>query len=120
MKIFLCLVFLLLPYTSSAAVMQMRTSIIRLLAHSNQSFGGCMVQLSSNIMDETGLNCDTKWVSLGCVSDIVPEDGSARMWANAELAFVLGIGIYININDEKRHSGYCTAERVDVVNKPHT
>ena len=113
-KLFL-LLFILFPYFSFSAVQSMYTSITRMLATANGGYGGCMIASKWNIMEETGLNCNQKWVSLGCSSSVISEEDGKTMWRSAKIAFFMEQEIIIWVNDEIKHNGFCTVVRIDVL-----
>lgn len=115
MKKLILLVFFLVPYISHADIQSMRTKVSRILVQRGQAYGGCMMLSKWNIMEETGLNCTGKWISLGCNSNVISEEGAERMWQSARMAFFLEKDIIVWIDDEIKHSGHCTAVRLDVL-----
>ena len=116
MKKLLLVLFFVLPYTSVAEVKKIHTIITKTLSTSNNSYGGCMIELREDVNFETGLECYSRWVSLGCNSDIISEEESKRMWRSARKAYALDAEIRVWINDEIKHGDFCTAQRIDVFN----
>lgn len=113
-KLFLVL-FILLPYFSFSEVQRMRTRITRTLVAADNKYGGCMIASKWNIMEEIGLNCNHRWVSLGCSSNVISEEDGDKMWRSARIAFFMEQEIILWIDDEIKHNGFCTVVRLDIV-----
>ena len=63
---------------------------------------------------ERGLDCKTNWVSFSCSGDFTSKDVGYRMFDSALTAFVLGNRVMLEVDDTKKHNGYCYAGRVDI------
>ena len=113
MKKILLILFFILPYTSIALTELIRnTKITRMLSSHNSTYGGCMISIDQRPSD-FGLDCGSStWISLGCVSDRVSEDGAQRMLQIAEMAFVLDFAVFIWVTDTIKHGNFCTAIRI--------
>ncbi len=111
----LCALAVCLPLLSATAVADRATIVanpVRILVSEN-TFGGCMVQLS--VDPQTMLpNCGSAWVTMSCDGTFMPKDVSDRLLEQAQMAFVLGKGLSVFVDDSRRHNGYCLAYRVDI------
>ena len=116
MKKWLLIFFFVLPYISTAEVKSLHTIITRTLLTSNGEYGGCMIELREDVNFETGLDCHSRWVSLGCISDVISKEESKLMWNSAGMAFAMDAEIRVWVNDSIKHGEFCTAERIDVFN----
>lgn len=107
---------LLLTLSSSlwASTATMTTSITRTLLDSSR-FGNCMVLLDRSIRDSTNLNCPSRWVSFSCDGTYQPRDIANSMFDSAQMALALDKRVSIQIDDLKKHNGYCFAYRIDVL-----
>lgn len=76
------------------------------------NFGGCMARLSPSPQAFLP-NCKPDWVTFGCDGVLMPKDMAYHLYSAAQLGLVTGIPIEVQVNDAKRHNGYCLAERVD-------
>jgi len=77
-------------------------------------FGNCMVYLNTAIAN-AGLNCPSKWVSFSCDGTYQSRDAASRMMDSAMMAFALDKRVSMQIDDLKKHNGYCVAIRIDVL-----
>ncbi len=111
----LCALAIYLPIMSTTALADRATIVanpVRILVSEN-TFGGCMVQLS---VDPQSMlpNCGSAWVTMSCDGTFMPKDVSDRLLEQAQMAFALDKGLSVYIDDSRRHNGYCLAYRVDI------
>lgn len=101
--------------TVFATIGNVESTVLKVLNTSNGTFGNCMIKMNKS-MASGGLNCpDNGWVSFSCTGDFVPKDEAAKLFDSAQMAFALGTRIEVFIDDTKKHNGFCTAFRVDVI-----
>lgn len=78
------------------------------------AFGGCMALLDKTIRTETGLDCESRWVSFSCTGEFASKDIAYKMFDSAQMAMVLEYPVRLIIDDSRKHNGYCFAKRVEV------
>lgn len=76
-------------------------------------YGGCAVTLSNTPTDT--LSACGNWVSFSCVGEFNSKSEASAKYNLAQLAFVTGRNVAVNLNDQKLHNGHCFAEAVFVV-----
>lgn len=94
------------------AATEAQTGKIARLLTDTVLFGQCMVWMPDA---QPTINCPARWVSLDCKGDFNSKETSRRLWDAAQLGFATESSILVVINDEKKHNGYCVADRLDVV-----
>lgn len=77
-------------------------------------FGGCMALLDKNPASILP-NCGNSWVSFSCTGTYASKDLANRMLDQAQLALALDKFVQIQIDDSKKHNGYCYASRIDII-----
>lgn len=86
--------------------------IKRTLTRDVGTHGGCMILLTKSI----GNGCPNNgWVSLDCKGEYFPESVGSRNYATAIVAASMNKTVSVLVNNNKKHSGYCVAERLDVI-----
>lgn len=101
--------------TAFAATAAMTTTVERVLASEEGRFGGCMVRLAEGINSATGLNCSRDWATFSCSGDHTSKSSAMRMFDSAQLAFVSGRGVVVELDDARKHDGFCFVQRIDVL-----
>jgi hypothetical protein len=77
-------------------------------------FGGCMALL--NPPPETYLSgCGSAWVTFSCTGDFNDPVLAYRMLDQAQLALVTGKKVFVDVDNEFAHNGYCFASRIDLL-----
>jgi hypothetical protein len=73
-----------------------------------------MTQLSVN---PAGVlpTCAVGWVTFSCTGDFTDPVCAYRMVDQARLALASGRPVAVWIQDDKKHNGYCFANRIDVL-----
>jgi hypothetical protein len=89
-------------------------SVIRTLIADQGRWGGCMILIDQTLSDY-GLDCPQRWVSLSCDGTFTTKDIAYRMFDSAQMAYALGKRVFLQVEDTKKHNGYCYASRVDVL-----
>ena len=103
-----------IPSTSDAVVKRVTANVERTLVAGDGRFGGCMVKTQVKFQQE-GLNCPAKWVTFSCTGDFTSKDVAYRMFDSALMAFALGNQVSIEVDDSKKHNGFCYVRRIDVL-----
>ena len=83
---------------------------IKSLLADTELFGHCM--LLTDIT--TTLDCPELWISLDCKGSFGSKENTRRLWDLAQLAYAMDKGIYVVVNDQEKHNGYCSAERLEI------
>ena len=103
----------LLTVPAQATTAQVVGEVRRTLTVADERFGGCMVALSVSPSD-SGLDCDSKWVTFSCTGTYTSKSSALRMYDSAQLAFVTGRTVRVWVDDTKKHNTHCFADRIDV------
>lgn len=102
--------------SAQAAEANLKARVMRTLATSDESFGGCMVYLNVSLAEATGLDCPDQWVTFSCSGEHADRSGSSRMFDSAQMAFVTGWEAQLWVDDaRKNEKGHCFASRIDVI-----
>lgn len=113
--IILILVMLMgLASVSYAATVYIQANVVRTLVADQDRWGGCMILIDHNL-SEDGLDCPSRWVSFSCNGTFTTKDVAYRMFDSAQMAAALGKEVLIEVNDTKKHNGYCYGSRIDVL-----
>ena len=96
-----------------AATAYVQGNVTRTLTADQDRWGGCMIVIDQVLADH-GLDCPSQWVSFSCTGTFTSKDIAYRMFDSAQMAYALGKKVSIEVNDTKKHNGYCYASRVDV------
>lgn len=91
-----------------------QAKVNRVLVTSDNRFGGCMATLSISPHTEVA-SCAPGWVTFSCSGHFTDEVRSYRMLDQAQLALATGKTIAVWFQDDKKHNGYCFANRIDVL-----
>lgn len=117
--------FLVAVICAGASAQDMTISVSNLTITGGDTFGGCMMKIDpiDAIADQAGISngvgdgqCSRGFVTFDCVGAF-PETSSrsaaqAKLSA-AQLAFVTGGRLFVRLNPNRKHNGYCLADRVD-------
>lgn len=106
-------VFMVTASVGIAATVYVQGNVERTLIADQDRWGGCMIWIDQVLSDQ-GLNCPGQWVSFSCTGTFTTKDVAYRMFDSAQMAYALGKKIFIEVDDTKKHNGYCCANRVDV------
>ena len=106
-----CMLFAGQLWATSAAFVG---EITKTLTVASDKFGGCMVLMDAPLAN-SGLNCQGKWVTFSCVGEFTSKERAQRLFESAQLAFALGMRVRLQVTDNKKHNGWCFADRVDVI-----
>jgi hypothetical protein len=96
-----------------AAIVPVQGNVVRTLTADQDRWGGCMIRIDQVLADH-GLNCPNQWVSFSCTGTFTTKDVAYRMFDSAQMAFALGKMVRIDVDDTKKHNGFCYGNRVDV------
>ena len=78
----------------------------------DENFGGCMA-LVLPWPSDTGLECPPNWVTFSCSGDYTTVEMGNRMFQAAQLALMTRTKVLVQVDDTKKHNGYCYARRID-------
>jgi hypothetical protein len=90
-----------------------RVQVERTLLADEGRYGGCMALLDRQI-STAGVDCPSRWVSFSCSGDFNARDVALRMFDAAQMSLALDLPVNIVVDDERKHNGYCYANRIDV------
>ena len=86
----------------------------RVAISGDQRWGGCIAQLS--ISPQTILpGCGAGWVTFSCSGNFADPVRAYRMVDQAQLALATSKKVIVYFQDDKKHNGYCFANRLDVL-----
>jgi hypothetical protein len=104
----------LLVTAAPASAASLIATVAKVTMTGDSSLGGCMVMLSVN--PRTVLpNCGNVWVSFSCSGEFTDAVRAYRMLDQAQLALATGKTVQVWFQDDKKHNGYCFANRIDVL-----
>jgi hypothetical protein len=97
-----------------AASAVVTANVNRVLISADARWGGCMAALSVN--PQTVLaGCSPWWVTFSCSGDFTDPVRAYRMLDQTQLALATGKMVSVWFQDDKKHNGYCFADRIDIV-----
>lgn len=97
-----------------AATGSVTTGVTRVLMSNDDRWGGCMAALS--VGPQTVLSgCGSGYVTFSCSGQFTNSVRAYRMVDAAELALATGKNVTVYFQDDKKHNGYCFANRIDVI-----
>ena len=76
------------------------------------NYGGCMIRVDT--LPSTVLADCPDWVTFSCSGDFNSKAEGNLKLQSAQLGLLTGYQIYLQIDDTKKHNGYCYARRIDV------
>lgn len=99
-------------------------TVNKLRTYQNSQFGGCVFGLSLNVNTEGGnpggITCEKdRLVTADCAGRVRSKSDGLAMWEIAQIAFVTGKKIDINVTDDASlvsGDGYCVARSVFLSN----
>ena len=98
-----------------ADIAWVRNATIQKTLIQDNKYGGCMILVDQTIAS-VGLNCPSRWISLSCDGTFSSKANAQNMLDSAQMAFALNKKANVQIDDSKKHNGYCVAVRFDVNN----
>ena len=96
-----------------AATANVVGNVTRTLVADQGRWGGCMI-LIDQVLANHGLDCPNQWVSFSCNGTFTTKDVAFRMFDSAQMAYALGKRVIVEVDDTKKHNGFCYAGRIDV------
>ncbi len=112
--ILLCTVLIMLAAPAVHATKAMLTAkVVRTMVADAGRWGGCMVLLDVNLSTKLP-SCPNRWVTFSCSGVFTSKDIAYRMLDSAQMAKALGKKVRIQVDDTKKHNGYCYGSRIDV------
>lgn len=119
----LCLAFtltsLLLAYPASAATQWYTATVDRVLVDGRPTgvdslvYGGCAAKVTPDASTILA-GCGSSYVSFSCSGDFNSKSTGTNKFNLAQLAFITGQRVELNINDTKLHNGQCYVEALNV------
>ena len=101
------------PSPAEAQTSRWVTQIDRLMVDS-EYFGGCMAALTVPPQAQPGYEgCSATWVTLDCEGLINTKSEGAAKLSAAQLAYVTGKEVQVQVYAQRKINGYCWARRVD-------
>ena len=114
LKAVLATLLLTIGGQAMAASAAVTANVNRVLISADARWGGCMAALSVN--PQTVLpGCSNWWVTFSCSGDFTDAVRAYRMVDQAQLALAAGKLVTVWFQDDKKHNGYCFANRIDIV-----
>ena len=89
-------------------------TVKRTLVQPDGAFGGCMALLSVDPASALP-SCSPHWVTFSCTGDFADVLAAYRSFDQAQLALAGNHQVYVQIDDGRKHNGYCYAYRIDVL-----
>lgn len=87
------------------------TEIYSVEASASDFLGGCRAYLSAG--PESVLpSCRPGWVTFSCTGEFTEVLRAIRLLDMAQMAYALGDSVWVGIQDDKTHNGYCFAHTV--------
>ncbi len=105
----LMLILLIVAPLAHSATGWMGAKVTKTVVASGGTWGGCMALLNKNIAASTGLNCPDAWVTFSCSGTYAKKDIAYRMFDSAQMAWTLKQSVVLQIDDSKKHNGFCFA-----------
>jgi len=99
-----------------AAQASFSTHVGKVLMSADDTWGGCMAALYDNPANVLP-GCRGGWVTFSCSGDFTDRVRAYRMVDQAQIAVATGNLVSLWIQDDKKHNGYCFANRIDVHNQ---
>jgi len=112
-KLILSMALLALSNHAYSDTAWIHNATITQVLNRSDAYGGCMLYLDTLIAD-TGLGCPSKWVALSCDGTYNNRDVAARMYDVGMMAIALDKKVNIQVDDTKKHHGYCVVKRMDM------
>ena len=84
------------------------TNVERLVTTSDGTFGGCMAQIDK----DAGMGCKNDYVTVDCKGMHTSPADAYKVFELLQIAYVMNRPVNLRVNSDRRHSGYCLAERV--------
>ena len=82
---------------------------------SDGEYGNCMAFIVPNLAD-TSLDCSRSgWVTFSCSGDFNSKAAGSQKLQAAQLSYVTGNQLFLVLDDNRKHSNYCFAARVDAI-----
>ena len=101
---------LTLPTISMATDFWKSGTINRVLVHTG-AYGKCMLNISVIL----GNGCPSSWISLDCEGKYTDKGDGDRLLQVALIAQTMNKKISVQVDNSKKHNGYCIARRIDIM-----
>jgi|GEM_PF-2926550 len=104
---------LLTSAAASADVVQSDwAKVERLLIHET-NFGGCLAMMAGDSLASKSGGACSNWISFSCTGELNDEDAALRMFESAQIAYLTGREIRVDVDTTRKHNGHCMAVRFD-------
>lgn len=90
--------------------------VVDTLVNDGSTFGGCLARINVNI-NTTAPLCPggaASYVAFSCTGEIQSADAANRIFETAQMAQMLNKEIRFEVDDVKKHNGYCVATRAEI------
>ena len=90
--------------------------VVDTLVNDGSTFGGCLARINVNVNTSAPL-CPggaASYVAFSCTGEIQSADAANRIFETAQMAQMLNKEIRFEIDDVKKHNGYCVATRAEI------
>ena len=111
--IFIAVLVMLASPVANATSAFVSGKVLRILVADEGRYGGCMAKLNTTIA-ATLPNCPGRWVTFSCSGDFTTKDVAFRMLDMAQMAKALDKTLIVQVDDTKKHNGFCYASRTDI------
>ena len=112
MKPLLCIALLsLMANAALGEVRYFKADVVKTMIH-EQEFGQCMAMIKPS-PEQNGLDCKKGWVTFSCSGDFNLAETGFQKLAAAQLALLSGDPVFVQVDDYRKHNGYCYAQRID-------
>ena len=85
------------------------------IINDSEYYGGCLVKTVPG-PETVAPTCDSTYLTFSCTGDYNTKSEGKSKYDTALAAMALQQGVYLLIDDTKKHNGYCWARRVDLLN----
>ncbi|MGR8935131.1 MAG: hypothetical protein ACU837_12185 [Gammaproteobacteria bacterium] len=106
---------LIWSFEASAITGALTTTIIRVATLGTGTYGGCMAYLKVSAKTAEGNPACSNWVSFSCVGTYTDKEFGFQMFDNAQMALAMNKKVYVVVDDQKKHTGVCFANRIDII-----
>ncbi len=92
------------------------TKVADTLVNDGSTFGGCLARININVNTTAPLcpGSTTSYVAFSCTGEIQSADAANRIFETAQMAQMLNKEIRFEVDDVKKHNGYCVATRAEI------
>lgn len=88
------------------------TGVRTVMVHDSE-FGGCLVRLHAD-MSEVSAGACGQWVAFSCTGELADTETAYRMFETAQIAYLTGTEVRVQVDANRQHNGHCVATRIDL------